>query len=322
MRISLRPMFLASCVLAAACNGGGGGGGGDDDGTDVDAGDNPPAEGFRIQTPPITIEAGQEITYCYYTTINIPRAMGVKRWSSVMTPGSHHLIVFFQEHGKQDGTIDQDCGGVGGGGISNLPVWTYSAQQPTQEQVMPAGVGMQVNQGQKAYVQMHYFNASDAPLEARVTIDAEAYAAAETFTPAAAYITYNTEINIPPMSTSSVQGTCSVPQGTKFFTMSTHAHKRATLTRVTDGGSMVFESMNWEEPDARTWMAAPFYEFSTGSLTYRCEYDNRTGPTSGQTVREGDSAPTDEMCMAVGYYFIEGATTARSRFCVNSFLVP
>lgn len=320
MRISLRPMFLASCVLAAACNGGDGGG--DDDGTDVDGGNtDPPAEGFRIQTPPITIEAGQEVTYCYYTTINIPRPMGVKKWSSTMTPGSHHLIVFFQNHDRADGAIDQSCGGAGGG-INNLPVWTYSAQQPQQSFTLPSGIGMNVAQGQKAYVQMHYFNAGDAAIQASVTIDAEAYEAGQTFTPAAAYVTYNTEINIPPMSTSFVQGSCSVPAGTKFFTMSTHAHKRATLTRVTDGGSMVFESTNWAEPDARNWAAAPFYEFSSNQLTYRCEYDNRTGPTSGQTVREGDSAPTDEMCMAVGYYFIEGATTARSRFCLNSFLVP
>jgi hypothetical protein len=319
MRKTLRFVILASCVLAAACgNGGSGDDDGDDDGTDIDASNNPPAEGFRIETPDITIEAGQEITYCYYTTINIPRVMGVKKWSSTMTPGSHHLIVFFQNHDKADGTIDQGCGGVGGGGISNLPVWTYSAQTPTQEMSLPTGVGMQVTQGQKAYVQMHYFNATDNPIQAHVVVDAEAYTAAETYTPAAAYVTYNTEINVPANSTGMVQGTCSVPAGTKFFTMSTHAHKHATLTRVTDGAAMVFESTNWEHPGAETWDSDPFFSFASNSLTYRCEYNN----TSNQTLREGDSAATDEMCMAVGYYFIDGATTARSRFCINSFLVP
>lgn len=315
MHMSLRSLSLASLVLAAAC---GGGGEGDDDGVDVDAGNNPPASGFRIETPDITIEAGQEITYCYYTTINIPRNMGVKKWSSVMTPGSHHLIVFFQNHSQADGTIDQSCGGVGDGGINNLPVWTYSAQTPTQEQAMPAGIGMQVNQGQKAYVQMHYFNATDAAIQAHVTIDAEAYEEGETFTPAAAYITYNTQINVPANSTGMAQGTCNVPAETKFFTMSTHAHKHATLTRVTDGASMVFESTNWEHPGAATWEDAPFYSFASNQLTYRCEYNN----TTNAPLREGDSAATDEMCMAVGYYFIEGAATARSRFCVDSFLVP
>jgi hypothetical protein len=317
--MSLRFVSIAGLALAAACgNGGSGDDDGDDDGTDVDAGNNPPAEGFRIESPDITIEAGQEITYCYYTTIDIPRNMGVKKWSSVMTPGSHHLIVFFQNHDKADGTIDQNCGGVGGGGISNLPVWTYSAQTPTQEQAMPTGIGMQVNQGQKAYVQMHYFNATDAPIQAHVVIDAEAYAAGETFTPAAAYVTYNTNINVPANSTGMAQGTCSVPAGTKFFTLSTHAHKHATLTRVSDGSDMVFESMNWEHPGAQRWEDNPFYTFASNSLTYRCEYTNDTNVA----VREGDSAATDEMCMAVGYYFIEGATSATSRICVNDFLLP
>jgi len=318
MRKFARLMISAGLVAAAAGGGGGdgGGGGGGDDVLDVDAGTAPPAEGFRIQSPSITIEAGQEVTYCYYTTINIPRAMGVKRWSSTMTPGSHHLILYFQNHGKPDGTIDQECGGVGGG-ANNIPVWTYSAQTPTSQAVMPAGIGMQVDQGQQAYVQMHYFNASDAAIVANVTVDAEAYAAAETFTPAAAYVTYNTNINVPANSTGMAQGTCTVPAGAKFFQLSTHAHKHATLTRVTDGGSMVFESMEWEHPGARLWTAAPFFSFA-GPLTYRCEYNN----TTNQPVREGDSAATDEMCMAVGYYFIEGADTARSRFCVNDFLVP
>jgi hypothetical protein len=311
MRSSLFFVSIASLALAAC----GGGGDGDDDTPGPD-GPPAPAEGFRIQTPPIRIEPGQEITYCYYTTINIPRTMGVKKWSSTMTPGSHHLIVFFQEHGQADGHIDTGCGGVGGG-VSNLPVWTYSAQTPEQSQSMPAGVGMLVNQGQKAYVQMHYFNASDAPLDASVTIDAEAYTAEETYTPAAAFVTYNTEIDIAPNSTDFVQGSCSVPAGTKFFTMSTHAHKHATLTRVTDGSDMVFESTMWEHPGAETWDTDPFYEFASGQLTYRCEYNN----TTAQPVREGDSAATDEMCMAVGYYFLESGTAA-SRFCVNSFLVP
>ena len=71
--------------------------------------------------------------------------------------------MFFQNHDRADGAIDQSCGGAGGG-ISNLPVWTYSAQQPVQSFSMPSGIGMNVVQGQKAYVQMHYFNAGDSAI--------------------------------------------------------------------------------------------------------------------------------------------------------------
>ena len=72
---ALASTILTGLVFAAAC---GGGNGADDDGTaGVDAGTEP-AEGFRIQTPPIQIAAGEEVTYCYYTTLPAVRDMGIK----------------------------------------------------------------------------------------------------------------------------------------------------------------------------------------------------------------------------------------------------
>ena len=307
---ALASTILTGLVFAAAC---GGGNGADDDGTaGVDAGTEP-AEGFRIQTPPIQIAAGEEVTYCYYTTIPAARDMGIKKWSSTMTPGSHHLILFFHNGNQPDGTITRDCG-FGGSGPSNLPFWMYSAQTPTQEAPMPAGVGMKVSAGQKAFVQMHYLNATEAPIMASVTIDAEAYAAAETYTPAAAYVTYNTNIMVPAHSTGAAGGDCQVPAGAKFFAMSTHSHRFSTKTSVKDGGAMVFESNNWDHPGAKTWSADPFYSFASGKISYRCEYNNDTA----NAIRTGDSAQTDEMCLAVGYFF--PATAAK--FCINSFTLP
>lgn len=302
MRASVSLAAIVTGLVLAAC----GGGGAADDGVDATPA---PAEGFRIQTPPIRIEAGQEITYCYYTTIPTTRTIGVKKWSSTMTPGSHHLILFFHSGSQADGTITANCGF--GGGAGQLPFWTYSAQTPTQSAPMPAGVGMTVNAGQKAFVQMHYLNTSDAPIMASVTIDAEAYAEGEAYTPAAAYVTYNTQIDLAANSTGSAGGTCNVPADAKFFALSTHAHHFSTHTEVKDGASMVFQSDNWDHPGAVSWPVDPFYTFASGKLTYRCDYDN----TSGARVRTGDSAQTDEMCMAVGYFF--PATAAK--FCINSF---
>jgi len=314
-------LILVATATATATAAGAGGCGpsahdvGDDDGTtDVDAGIEPPAEGFRIQTSPIMIMPGEEVTYCYYTTVPTTRTMGIKRWSSTMTPGSHHLILFFDNHSEPDGTVTRDCGFAPSGGGASLPFWTYSAQSPVQEAVMPAGIGMTVNAGQKAFVQMHYLNTTEAPIMASVTIDAEAYAAADTFTPAAAYVTYNTQINVPANSTGNAGGNCAVPAGAKFFAMSTHAHQFATRTEVKDGASMVFESTNWEHPGTATWTTDPFYTFASGRITYRCDYNN----TSGAAVRTGNSAKTDEMCMAVGYYFPATAP----KFCINSFVIP
>lgn len=304
---NVRAFLIAIAGLAAAC-------GSDTDDTAEDlTPDAAPGASFRIVSPDIAIEPGQEITYCYYTTIPVDHEVGVKRWSSQMTPGSHHLILFFADGAAQeDETIEPNCDGIG---LENgVPYWMYSAQTPTAESVMPAGVGMTVPAGQKVYVQMHYLNATEETIQAHVEITADTYDTDETYQPAAAYVTYAAGFSIPANSTGSAGGSCAVPADAQFYAMSTHAHKRATLMRVTDGDAMVFESENWEHPGAALWNSDPFYGFASGQLTYHCEYDN-TGNSA--PVEEGASAATNEMCMAVGYFF----PATGPKFCINSFPV-
>jgi hypothetical protein len=274
----------------------------------------PPATGFQIVTPDIRLAAGEEKTYCYFTTLGIDQVAGVKRWSSKMTPGSHHMILYFTDTATQpDGTITESCG-VTGGGLTNAPVWTYAAQTVEGEMKMPDGVGMTVKAKQPLFVQMHYLNASPNPLDAHVTINADTWAAGESYKAAAAYVTFNTMIDIAAGQTGSAQGSCTVPPTASFFTLSTHAHQFATHTEVKDGASTVFASDDWEHPGAADWMTAPHYSFSSGKMTYRCDYMN----FSSARVKTGDSAKTDEMCMAVGYFF----PAAKPIRCINSFVVP
>jgi hypothetical protein len=308
---------LASSFLAVAFLGCGGGGSGDDTGDDddsPDAGDiDPPASGFQIVTPNIVIQPGEEITYCYYTTIDIDEDVGVKRWSSQMTPGSHHLIVYFTETQDQpDGTITTDCGVTGGG--LNFPIWTYSAAQPEAAIAMPEGVGMHVKAQQHLFVQMHYLNTNPTEaIDVHVTINGETFEEGEAYERAAAYVTFNTEIDLDPGETDTVSGTCAVPDGAKFFLLNTHSHRFTTRTQVDDGATMIYESDDWEEPVPRLWNDAPFFEFESGNLTYSCTATN----TSGARVQTGDSAATDEMCMAVGYFY----PTESWKLCVNSFVI-
>lgn len=266
-----------------------------------------PGPSFEIVTPEIEIASGDERTYCYYTSVDVDDVVGVKRWSSTMSAGSHHLIVYFTEGAQEpDGTIVEDCGTSGSGG--DIPIWTYSAQTSEAENVMPEGVGMRVRARQHLFVQMHYFNPTAAPIDAHVSIKAETYEPGETYVPASAFITFNTQIDLPPHGTGSAEGTCRLPKDAKFFTLSTHAHRRAVRTWVNDGPTKIFESEDWEHPGATDWRAAP-YTFS-GHLTYHCDYQNDLD----QQVTTGDSADTDEMCMAVGYFYPADAPV----FCLNS----
>jgi hypothetical protein len=314
-------------TMLAAC-GSDGGTGGDDTMTTPDASDvDPPTRGFQVISKEITIMPGQEITYCYYFRTPNTEAMAINKWKSVMTPGSHHMIMFTTPtEVMPEGTISaSNCGFGGGGNASNIPVWTYAAQTANAEVALPGddGAGMPLAQdiapNTPAFFQMHYLNPSDTPIQVHVTLNAEALPAGATYTKTAAYITYNNAISIPPGANNlTTTKTCNTPPNTKFWMMSTHAHKQAIKTTVKNGmpasTEIAFESTDWEHPGAKSWAATPFYSFAANQnkLTFECTYNNPTD----RTITSGDSAATDEMCMATGYFF--PATKPVTCYCAAS----
>jgi hypothetical protein len=94
--------------------------------------------------------------------------------------------------------------------------------------------------------------------------------------------------------------------------MTTHSHKQSVHTFVKDGATTVFDSRNWDHPGAVTWSGEPFYTFTSGTLTYQCEYKN----PNNYRIQTGDSAATAEMCMAVGYYF--PAVGGKGHLCLTN----
>jgi hypothetical protein len=277
---------------------------------------------FEITSPDVMLASGQEVTYCYYFHTSNTQTVSINKWVSTMTPGSHHMILFMNPGGSQpaDGTIDQNCG-LGGSGASNLPVWTYATQTPTQEEDLPAddGAGKPLAQNIAAnsagYFQMHYLNATANALMVHVDLKAYALPAGTSYTQTEAYVTYNNDIKIGPGATGVVAtASCPVPSGVKFWTMSTHSHKQSVGTQILDGTNMIFSSTDWEHPGAQNWSAPSFYTFSATKITWSCTYDN-TGSNVGSTVVAGPSAQTNEMCMATGYYF--PATAPKFEYFTN-----
>jgi hypothetical protein len=323
--IVLVTMLLAACGKTSPL----GGGGGPDGGINPDGALPPPERGFQIVTPTIDIAAGDEVTYCYYFRAPNTTELSIKRWASRMTPGSHHMIVYLTPTDrKTPGTMStESCGFLSGG---TGTAWTYAAQNVLAELALPAddGTGVPVGQPiraqQSGFIQMHYLNAGDNVLRAHVELNAYAYDEGVQVTPAGPYVTYNTEIDLAAGSPTNptkgeVSGNCDVPleagsKPAKFYTLSTHSHKQSVHTFVKDGANMVFESTDWDSPDGATWSSAPFFSFTSGKLTYQCEYRNPTN----RVIQTGDSAETEEMCMAIGYYF---PATGNGHFCLNDTLV-
>ena len=272
----------------------------------------PPARGFQVKSTDIVIQPGEEVTYCYYFRTPNTEAMAINKWTSAMTPGSHHMIMFTTPSDKMPpGTVSKsNCGFGGAGDLQSPPVWTYAAQTADATVALPTddGAGKPLAQviapNSPAFFQMHYLNPGDTPLTVHVTLNAEALPAASPYTATSAYVTYNNTISIPPNTNNVVATkTCATPANMKFWSMSTHAHKQAIKTEVRSGDAAstdtVFSSTDWEHPGAITWMGSPFQTFADNQLTWSCTFNNHTS----RTITSGDSAATDEMCMATGYMF-------------------
>ena len=310
-------LFLAA-ALGACSSDMTGDDGGDDGTTDPpDSGGSEIPPDLLLESPDLTIDPGQEITYCWHFRTSNTKPLAIKEWRSTMTPGSHHMIMYTTANQVMEpGTVSTVNCGPGSG----FAMWTYSTQIPDDALMLPSDDGagkplaIEIPAGQAGFLQMHYNNRSDQPIQAHVRLAGYALAEGAAFTKTAAFVTYNGDITIPAQTTGDVEAkTCTLPPNVKFWMMSTHSHKQSVRTDVKDGqptnGAIVFESTDWEHPGAKRW-DLPFYTFNTSKLTYECTYNN----PSNRTIRTGDSAQTDEMCMASGYFF----PATRPMFCFNN----
>jgi len=279
---------------------------------------------FQIVSPTVDVNPGDDLTFCYYFHTPNTSDLAIKKWASHMTAGSHDLIVYLTRTDLQrPPTLSTTkCGLVSNG---PGPVWTYSANTPDNEALLPPddGNGMPVGQllkaGQSGFLQMHFLNTTSAVLHAQVELDAYAYADGVQVTLAAPFFTLNTQIDLPAATPTptmgSVSGNCTVATDAKFFLMTTYTHKQGVHTFVQDGTTTVFDSTTWEQPGAQHWNTSPFFSFASGQLTYQCEYVN---PNSYH-IMSGDSTTTQEMCMVLGYYF--PATDSTGHMCLDSVML-
>jgi hypothetical protein len=296
---------------------------GDDDGGGIDM--EIPVYGFQIQSPDVVVEAGQENTFCYYFRTPNTEPMAIRKWTSSMTGANAEVILFTTPNEVMPpGTIVQaNCGFSTAGAIKT---WTYAAHTEQAQLELPSDDGGGTPLGQlippntAGFLAMHHLNTTANAITAHVTINAEALDAGAAYTQTAAYVTYNGALSIPPGGSLVAARTCVTPASAKFWLMSMQTHKQATKLEVRNGTTsstdVVFTSSDWANPGARTWLQAPFYTFANAAapnnLTFECTYTN----TTSATITSGDSWQSNEVCVAVGFWF--PATTSIGCFCTGA----
>ena len=268
------------------------------------------SKGFQLVSPSsVVLKPGEEQFLCYYKNIPSGTDVNVSGFRSWMTKGSsHHFITYLVGAssggigglGKQaDGTL-VSCGGAAG-------QWVYATSQSGLEvgMDMPDTVGLPMPASSQLVMNMHFVNTTETPQSPVVKLNV-LYGTNIKYK-AAAMISFNTQIAVPPGGTQTVRGTCTPPAGSNFFVMSTHTHKWATAADVNyvSGGQTtnIVHTTNYEQPGTHVWTAPNFLTTKAGdTFTYSCAYQNN----ESFTITVGETAQKNEMCMAIGYYFPAG----------------
>ncbi len=269
------------------------------------------ADGFQfvLKSGQVNIPPNTEAYYCYYNTIPGSAAIQVGAFQSWMSTGaSHHFITYEgSAGGSANGTLVQ-CQGVAG-------KWVYATSVAGQviELKMPDNVGLSMTTGTQLIMNMHFINPTTGTLSPTVKLNV--LYAKNVMYQAGTMVSFNAGIDVPAATaagpgTQTVRGTCSAPAGSKFFAVTSHTHKHATETLVNfiSGGKTtnIVDTTDWEAPDVGLFYAPNFLTVNAGdSFTYSCAYSN----TTSSPVLVGETAASNEMCMAIGYYFPAGSAS-------------
>ncbi|MGZ3439975.1 MAG: hypothetical protein ACXVDD_10675 [Polyangia bacterium] len=271
----------------------GGGGGGGTGGTGGGGGGN--GNTVVIQTQPFTVQPGGEVFMCQDFANPFGGADAeISQIDSNMTPGSHHMLLFFQ-----DGATDSN--------VASCPAlqfkpMLFGAQQPTTTLPYPAGVAALVKGTQGFHMQMHYLNASQAPLMAQVTITFTR-ATPGTITQHAGVFFFNnvSGINVAPGTTdNNVTASCTFPKAVNVMYATAHTHKFTDSFTASTGGNTIYTTTSWDNSPNQAY-APPLMLAQGAALSWKCVITNPSSATQNLTF--GESANTNDMCIFDGQYY-------------------
>lgn len=300
MRLPRIALALGLALALPAC--GGGDGSGDD--TPIDAGSTVDApEGWQtLLQGDWQLAAGEEGYFCVYATV--PRDVYIKAFRPIIPTGTHHTVLTKYSGSQADGVVRCTAG-------TNGQSMIYGSGVGSPDFTFPTGVGLHLPAGTRLLLNLHLFNASDAPISGTSgTMFAEATASEIQNLAEIVLAGPTARLSVPP-GISTQSGTCSISsitgQPIQVFALSQHMHMLGTNLRsvVSRGGSeFTLQDVPYDFESQTFQLVAPTVELRPGDvLTTHCTYNN----TTGGTVRFGDSS-TDEMCFTdLFYYPAQGA---------------
>ncbi|HEY2747455.1 MAG TPA: hypothetical protein VGL86_22685 [Polyangia bacterium] len=248
---------------------------------------------YTITLAPFTVAPGAERYVCQNFANPFGGADGaIHAFSSHLTPGAHHMLLFYQPSAA-DGAL-ADCSG------SEFAAGPYGSQRPDDALTFPDGVAAVVAPSDGFRVQAHYLNATPAPLDVTVTITMARIDEATVVDRAAVLFFSNSAINVPAGASGVVVSkTCTLPFAANLVQATGHMHQHGRDFVATAAGATIFSSTVYS--DVTPALFAPPLALPSGTaVTFACTYDNSDSTTP---LVFGDSAVTNEMCIFSAQFY-------------------
>jgi hypothetical protein len=244
-----------------------------------------------------TVAAGAEIFMCQ--DFNNPFGgvdVAIGQSESDMTPGSHHLHVFYGADNPPSPTVTACANPF------EFRSLLHGAQQPHYVVAYPAGMAAKLQGSLGLRLQAHYINTTASDFQATVVVRLTKVDPS-TVTKWIAQLYFNrTVLSVPPGNGQQVTTTCTVPSTygqISLISGVSHMHSRSVrFVANTSSGTNLIDTTIWDEPPTQTY--SPPISLNPGdSITWTCTYNN----TTMGTLTFGDSAIKNEMCIFLARFY-------------------
>ena len=244
-----------------------------------------------------------------HVCVVVPLANTERAWitsiHASLTNGSHHLIVDRMPVGTPTQSQTQVCPPTMGGDSTRLII----AQQRETVLHMPPGTGLPIEPQQPVFLQLHYINLDDKPIDVEGVVEVT-LADAQVAPPIEVQSLFTGATNLQLPSGQAATGEFFMKVGAAgqkpwhVFAITSHTHSlgiKSTIERVASAtapnATPIHESLDWHEPPL-TRLEPPLVFTGADGLRLRCQFMNTTDHDVGFGTRF-----EDEMCFLWLYYY-------------------
>jgi hypothetical protein len=268
----------------------------------------PPLDSYSITFPPTPVPSGWEGTQCVVKRLNNPTQIRVNQIHNQLGPASHHLIVYRTNDPNEQpipfacqpfvNTLNPSQGGP-----------LMITQKADELLTMPPGVAVTLQPGQMIRLEMHYINASPAPVDVTATTTFVPISDSDYQYEADFLFVGSPDISIPAFGTATLGPSFfRIPPNlatASFFGATGHTHQwgvnawLATAPGPFGPDTPIYDipNWNWHEPET-VYYDPPIQVPANGGFHFSCTWNN----LSPNLVTFGESA-NQEMCFFWTYYY-------------------